>query len=180
MKKIAIIAAFLIVYLEGEAQEIAANYVWSELYPRNQNHDTEGRLIREVNRNGENVEFRTQIEKTFYYNLGNVKKAIVILFSYRFDELNNEIESCHACYPDFEIAYFTFSNGIWVKNKFIQNWKESTGSWGTGAKLEMKDYNGVKCLVIKSSYGNQGEFYDIVDYYNIDTLEQIKSIEKRR
>jgi hypothetical protein len=179
MKKIILIIAILTFSIEGYSQKIETYNVWSELYPSNQNYDNENRLIRKVNRDGANIEFRTKIEKTFYYNVGNLKKALVILYSYRYDEANNENESCHACFPEFEIAYFSLSNGNWVKNKFIQNWKESTGSWGNGAELEIKDYNKVKCLVIKSSYGNQGEFYDYTDYYNIETLKKIKSLKKR-
>lgn len=123
---------------------------------------------------------RTAIAKKFYYKAGTIEKVAVILLSYEFEMRDNgpEAVSCHVCYPQMEIATFLFAGQEWTKQKFIQNWKGATGSWGEGPELQLKKLGAVYCLVLKSSYGNQGEFHDYIDYYNIETLKKVKSIKK--
>ncbi len=180
MQRILILTYTLLMSLVGQAQikKLESHTLWYALYPSNRNFDNENRLIRKVNRDGAELEFRTKIANTFYYKTGTQEKAIVVLYSYEFLTEIEEISSCHACHPEFEIAYFTLLNNSWTKQKFIQNWKESTGSWGEGSELQFKIFNKVNCLVLISSYGNQGEFHDYIDYYNIETLKKIKSIVK--
>lgn len=180
MKQILVLTLTLLMSFAGHSQikKIDNQTVWYALYPSNRNFDKENRLIRKVNRDGAELEFRTKIANTFYYKTGTQEKALVILYSYEFEKENEEILSCHACHPEFEIAYFSLVNNIWSKQKFIQNWKESTGSWGEGAELKFQNYNKVNCLILNSSYGNNGVFHDYIDYYNIDTLKKIKSIVK--
>lgn len=178
MKTFIIIISLLLFNIEGKSQKISTYSIWSALYPNNQKFDSKNRLIRKIIREGYDIEFRTEIEKIFYYKVGHTKKAIVILYSYRYDTANDVIDFCHLCFPEFEMAYFSCINKNWVKNKFIQNWEGSTGSWGKGAALEMKDYNNVKCLVLKSRDGYQGVFYEFTTYYNIETLKLIKSLNK--
>lgn len=161
---------------KSQTQKISNAIIWSSLYPSNSNFDNENKLIRKVNRDGANMEFRTELAKTFYYTIGQQQKASVILFSYNYT--SGEAESCHSCHPEMEIATFEYSNGNWTKTKFVQNWKESTGSWGAGPELQLKKINTVNCLVMTSSYGNNGEFHDYIGYYNIETLKKNKSVIK--
>jgi hypothetical protein len=160
----------------GQTQKISNNVVWSALYPGNSNFDNGNKLIRKVKRSGAEMEFRTELVKIFYYKVGQQQKALVILFSYDFT--SGEAEDCHICHPEMEMATFQFSNNNWSKTKFVQNWKEATGSWGAGPELEVKKLNAVNCLVLTSSYGNNGDFNDYIDYYNIETLKKVKSIKK--
>ena len=160
----------------SQTQKINNAIVWSALYPSNSNFDNENRLIRKVNRDGAEKEFRKELAKIFYYTVGQQQKVAIILFSYNFT--SGEAEECHACHPEMEIATFEYSNGNWSKTKFVQNWKESTGSWGAGPELQFKKLNAVNCVVMTSSYGNNGDFHDYIDYYNIETLKKIKSIQK--
>jgi hypothetical protein len=171
---------FSLISLHGIAQirKLEKNHIFSALYPGNNHFDNEYRLIRKVNRDGEESEFRTKYINAFYYKTGDQQKVIAILFSYHYNIEEHDVSSCHACHPEFEIAYFTYTNNSWVKQKFIENWKEATGSWGEGAEIEFKIYNKVNCLVLKSSYGNFGEFHEYIDYYNIEYLKKIKSIVK--
>ena len=175
MKKFLILILTLLPGLVGQSQikKVESHTLWYALYPSNRNFDNENRLIRKVNRDGADLEFRTKIANTFYYETGTQEKAVAILYSYEFD---TEISSCNLCHPEFEIAYFTLINNSWTKQKFIQNWKESSGSWGEGAELQFKIFNKVNCLVLKSSSGNRGEFHVYIDYYNIETLKKVKSI----
>ena len=123
----------------SQGQMISNSIIWSALYPNNSNFDSENKLIRKVNRDGTEMEFRTELTKTFYYSVGQKQKAVVILFSYDFT--SGEAEDCHICHPEIEIATFEYSNGNWTKTKFVQNWKESTGSWGAGPELQVKKLN---------------------------------------
>jgi hypothetical protein len=133
-------------------------------------------LIREVNRDEGEMEFRTVLKKIFYYKAGQQQKAAVVLFSYDFT--SGEAKFCHPCYPEMEIATFNLTGQTWTKQKFVLNWKDATGSWGEGPELQFKILNGINGLVTKFSYGNQGEFHDYTDYYNIETLKKVKSITK--
>lgn len=182
MRKVIIISLLLfsIFIVQGQTNKISKSIVWATLYPNNSNFDSENKLIRKVKKDGAEKEFRTEMAKIFYYKIGTVDKAAVILFSYEFElgDKGPEAIVCHVCYPEMEIATFILSGQEWTKQKFVQNWKGATGSWGEGPKLQFKKLNAVNCLVMASSYGNQGEFHDYTDYYNIETLKKVKSIIK--
>jgi hypothetical protein len=157
---------------QGQSKKIDNSTVWYSLYPSNNNFDNDNRLIRKVNRDGAELEFRTEIGKIFYYKIGTQQKASVILFSY--DYTSGEKSDCHACSPEFEVANFILTNNTWTKQKFVQNWKESTGSWGEPADLKLKVHNKINCLELSLSYGNQGNFETTTTYYNIETLKKVK------
>ncbi len=148
------------------------------LYPINKNFDSQKRLIRKVNRNGESIEFKTKIEKIFYYTNGKLNKAKVILFSYEYDSETKSVASCHGCSPEFEISTFLYTNKGWIKQNFIENWDGATGSWGEGAEVKLGTLNKKKCLVIYFGFTNQGVTQSITDYYDIETLIKLKSISK--
>ena len=131
--------------------------------------DTEGRLINE--RNGNN-EFRTAIGEKFYYKIGNTRKAIVVLFSY--DYSSGEKKDCHGCYPDFDLATFSYSNEKWKKTRFIKSWEGASGTNGEPASISVKYFKNTLCLVVSFEYFHRGEFETFTNYYNIETLEEVK------
>ena len=151
--------------------------VWKSLYPNNTNFDNEKKLIRKVKRDGYDVELRTEIGKSFYYNINGQRKVIVILFSYSYSDGVNRDE-CHVCRPEFDIAHFSDLSGNWAKQSFIENWSDATGSWGNADDIYFETYNNILCLKISGTYGNHGTFISYTNYYDIETLKKIKSIEK--
>jgi outer membrane protein OmpA-like peptidoglycan-associated protein len=151
--------------------------VWKSLYPGNTNFNNEKKLVRKIQRDGYDVELRTEIGKTFYYKINDQQKAIVILFSYSYTDGVNK-DDCHACRPEFEVATFSNIFGNWMTQRFVENWSEASGSWGKADEVTFEKYNNVNCIKISGSYGNQGTFISYTNYYDIETLKKIKSIEK--
>ena len=72
MKKFLILILTLLTGLVGQSQikKVESHTLWYALYPSNRNFDNENRLIRKVNRDGADLEFRTKIANTFYYETG--------------------------------------------------------------------------------------------------------------
>ncbi|MEI7979707.1 MAG: SHOCT domain-containing protein [Bacteroidota bacterium] len=159
--------------LKAENVKLDSNIIWSTLYPGNINFDEDNRLIRKIIRDGVEYEFRTRLVYTFYYSKKQIPKAVAILYSYDFT--NGSKADCHACHPEMEIATFEFSNGEWIKKKFIQNWEGSTGYWGDGAEIVFEKFNNIDCILVRSTYSNGGKSEDYITYYNAESLKVVKS-----
>lgn len=159
---------------QGQSKKIDTSTIWTTLYPDNNNFDDKKRLLTKVDDDEGKYEYRTEVGKIFYYKVGTQQKALVILFTYDFShgfKLN-----CHPCHPFFEMAYFVYSNGEWKKQKFIQDWTGSTGSWGEPAEIKYTVFNKTKCIVTRLGYTNQGNGETTIVYYNMETLKEVKVI----
>lgn len=158
--------------------KIFSSTIWSSLYPNYLNFDTDSQLNRTIIRVGEEFHFKTIIGKYFYYVSNGINKVTVILFSY--DYTDGEKADCHACHPEMEIATFKFTGEKWIKEKFIQNWKESSGAWGEPPEIEFKAIDDTNCLITKFNYSARGNSNTIITYYNLETLKKIRSEEQNR
>jgi hypothetical protein len=123
--------------LASHSQSLTRDFVLSELYGRQLEFDGEGMLVR---KDPAGIEFRTALEKTLYYETNGMKKALVVLFSYEYDADMEKIrkgmeDACHACYPEFDLAYFSLRAGKWQKDRFIRSWEGASGTWGEGAQI---------------------------------------------
>ncbi|MCO5230677.1 MAG: DUF4852 domain-containing protein [Chitinophagales bacterium] len=161
----------------GGSPRLDNNAVWGLLYPYNNTFDSNKRLVRKVKKGNEYNHYRTEIGKTFFYSAGSQQKAVVILFSHSSDS-GGDIFECHACHPEFDVATFIYSNGIWIKQRFIENWSGGSGSWGSPDKITLEYYNNKNCLKVSGSYGNHGRSVEYMSYYDIETLDKIASFEK--
>ena len=173
---------FNLIFKDNNASTTAASRqnqkfdIWKTLYPNSIKFDNEKRLIRYVARDGNNVELRTKKGTPFYYKLKGQQMMTIILFSYTYE--NGYLSDCHVCRPEFDVATFSNTNGIWTKQCFIENWSGGSGSWGNEDEVTFETYNNIDCIKISGSYGNQGTFTSYTHYYDIETLKKIKSIEK--
>lgn len=176
------IACINIVNINAQTNKLSEKFIWNTLYPDKVDKkyfDSENRLIKKITNGTEQQEFRVQISNIFYYNVGTQQKAIVILFAYEIDDNSGDVVNCHACYPEFEIATFALTDNQWTKQRFVQSWEGARGAWGEGAEVSLETYKKKKCLVLKHSYGNHGEFYDYIDYYDVETLKKIRTKTKK-
>jgi len=177
MKQLLFTLVFIGTVFLCSAQRLEKAEVWPLLYPENKNFDASDRLIRKVNRDGETIKLRSEIQKLFYYSSGGTRKALVVFFSYRFNEDTGENEDCNLCAPEFDLAYLSYQNNTWTKTKFIKNWKGSNGSKGEGGSVELETYKNKLCLVVSASFFARGTFSSVTSYYEIENLTLVETIE---
>jgi len=165
------ILLFSIFTTKGQTKKIDNSTIWASLYPNNSNFDSKSRLIRNVNRDGANLELKTALAKTFYYKVGAIEKVAVILFSYDATFTNPE----HPLFAEMDIATFVLTGGSWTKQRFVQNWEEATGGM-YDPKAQFKKYNNINCLVMTftTDMGMQNAPDISIGYYNIETLKKVK------
>jgi hypothetical protein len=176
-------------WLPGTSQTLSDDFIWNALYPGNRNFisvstwnlsgDSEGKFLKRRSKNGgKELELHTRIEKIFFFEKAGVRKALVVLFSFEFDERTGLYVDCNGCSAEYEMAHFSIKNGTWILEKFIQNWPYSSGVMGGGSELDMKVYNKTNCLVVTTGYLMRGEYSEVISFYEIETLKLIKMIEK--
>lgn len=158
----------------NQVEKLKFNRIFGELYPNNRNFESKDKLVRKVSRDGAELTFKTEIGKIFYYSKGGLQKALVILYS--FDYSDGQISECHACFPEIELATFAYTANSWKKIKFVENWSESTGTWGQPPTISLKKYKGTLCFEMVSSYSQGGEGESFITYYDIETFKKLKEI----
>jgi hypothetical protein len=178
--KYALILCFFLLnlhFVNAQDNQLDHNTIWEELYPGVTDFDEEDRLITYGSIDGVRSEVRIKIGHIFNYTSNGKKRAVVILFSSPHDESGEH--NCHLCHPDFTIAYFRLSNGVWENTSIRKKWSAAAGSWGNPAKVSMKKHNDKLCLVVSDSVsGNEG-FYSETTYYDLITLKEVKKITEK-
>ena len=163
-------------HIEGYNQtvKLVNSAIYSALYPNNKEFDNKNRVIRKIKRDNENLEFRTEVEKTFYFTKGSAQKAIVVLFSHNYTD-GKEEEILPNNGPEIEIATFNFDNVKWNKIKFVQNfYNQEYGQWGVGPKLSFVKYKLINCLRVSLSGSSHNEEWTETKYYDAETLKEVK------
>lgn len=179
MKNVFILGLLVFCITQANAQQVVLKneIIWASLYPNNKSFDAEKRLIRQVQKSGKTVEYRTKIAKILYYTAEKQSKAKVILFSYAVNK-DKKIANGHVDAPTFEIATFVNKNNAWAKQNFTENWSGAAGAYGEGALVELGSLNNKKCLVVSTAYTGQGITETYSNYYDLETLKKLKSVKK--
>ncbi|GAB3414881.1 hypothetical protein [Niabella aquatica] len=128
--------------------------------------------FRTLNARGVSRQYFVDKVKELNYQINGIKKKIVILGSYEYQ--NNQVNICHPCHPLLTLIRFRKDDD--GKLYFEQIEKDapwSSGSWGTASEIKIVKQKGRLLLKVFSAYGNFGESTEVTTFYDPEDFKQV-------
>ncbi|WP_338792215.1 hypothetical protein [Bernardetia sp. MNP-M8] len=118
----------------------------------------------------------THLDTVFFYQEGNIKKAVVIFATYMYEK--NRAIDCHFCAPTISVATFEYDEKLkkWQVNKF-DKFYGTHGLYGKIQTIVLKKIGKEKiALFFYAGFTHMGENYSCTTIYDLSKFEKLKTV----